>query len=400
LAPPTGTGALPPEQGTLRVLLAHDRLGYEQAGLHGGGRLLLEWTRALEERGVRVVPVVLRSSPNLRALVKREGFPVRFLERANADPRTLIDLVRIVRRERIDLLHLQGHGARLFGRLAAGVTRRPAIVHVHADYRRMPKGYPWYVRAADRALAPLAERVFLVAEALRPFATGDMGLGKRPIDVWHNPVDRRRFHRPSPDQRAASRAALGLRPDTPVAITVGRLDRLKGVDLQVAAWPEVHRAVPGAILLVVGEGPERAALEREAAPLGDAVRFLGFRDDIERLLWAADVAVLSSRQEALSLAAVEAMAAGVPVVATDVGGSPEVVRDGVTGLIVPPEDPASLARALISLLGNPPLRARLAERADHAATELDLPAFAARLEAAYRAVLADRIRRGPPRSLS
>jgi len=381
-------GAGGADQPPLRVLLAHDRLGYQQAGIHGGGRLLLEWTRALEERGVRVIPVVLRSSPNLRALVAREGFAVRFLDRANADPRTLVDLVRIIRRERIDLLHLQGHGARLFGRLAARVTGRPAIVHVHADYRRMPKGYPWYVRAADRALAPLAERVFLVAEALRPFATTDMGLGKRPVEIWHNPVDRRRFSRPTPEQRAASRTALGLTSATPVAITVGRLDRLKGVDLQVAAWPEVRRAVPSAILLIAGEGPERTALELEAAPLGDAVRFLGFRDDVERLLWAADVAVLSSRQEALSLAAVEAMATGLPVVATEVGGSPEVVRNGVTGLIVPPEDSGALARALIALLRDPPLRARLAQSADQSAAELDLPAFAARLEASYRAVLA------------
>ncbi len=376
------------ERQPLRVLLAHDRLGYEQAGIHGGGRLLLEWTRALEERGVGVIPVVLRSSPNLRALVAREGFAVRFLDRANADPRTLADLVGIIRREGIDLLHLQGHGARLFGRLAARLTGRPAIVHVHADYRRMPKGYPWYVQAADRLLAPLAERVFLVAEALRPFAASDMGLAKRPTEVWHNPVDRRRFYRPSIEQRAASRAELGLLPETPVAVTVGRLDWLKGVDLQVAAWPAVRRTVPAAVLLIAGEGPERAALELEAARQGRAVRFLGFRDDVERLLWAADVAVLSSRQEALSLAAVEAMATGLPVVATAVGGSPEVVRDGVTGLIVPPEDPASLAQALSALLADPALRARLADRADRAAAELDLPAFAARLEAAYRAVLA------------
>jgi glycosyltransferase involved in cell wall biosynthesis len=231
--------------------------------------------------------------------------------------------------------------------------------------------------------------VFLVAEALQAFATDDMGLGQRPVEVWHNPVDRRRFFRPTSEQRGASRAALGLAEETPVAITVGRLDRLKGVDLQVAAWTQVRRELPDAILLVVGEGPERASLEHAAAALAGAVRFLGFREDIDRLLWAADVAVLSSRQEALSLAAVEAMAAGLPVVATDVGGSPEVVRDGVTGLIVPPEDPASLARALITLLGDPPLRARLAERADQAATELDLPTFAARLEAAYRAVLSE-----------
>jgi glycosyltransferase involved in cell wall biosynthesis len=372
------------------VLLAHDRLGYEQAGIHGGGRLLLEWTRALEERGVGVVPVVLRSSPNLRELAVREGFAVRFLDRGNLDLRTLLDLVRIIREEQIDLLHLQGHGARLFGRLAARVTGRPAIVHVHADYRRMPKGYPWYVRAADRTCARLAARVFLVAEALRPFAVQDMGLGSRPIEIWHNPVDRRRFHPPSPDQRAESRAALGLRSETPVAITVGRLDRLKGVDLQVAAWADVGRAVPGATLLVIGEGPERSGLERAAAALGGAIRFLGFREDVERLLWAADVAVLSSRQEALSLAAVEAMAAGLPVVATDVGGSPEVVRNGITGLIVPPEDVGALAQGLIRLLGDSTLRTQLAKNADRAAAELDLPAFAARLEAAYRTAIAER----------
>lgn len=150
----------------------------------------------------------------------------------------------------------------------------------------------------------------------------------------------------------ASRLALGLSPARPVAVVPARLAPRKGhVDL-IAAWPAVQSRAPGAVALFAGDGPLRAPLEAmaESAGLAGAVKVLGHVDDMPALLAAADAAVLPSRLEGVPLALLEAMAAGLPVVATRVGGVTEAVEDGVTGLLVAPRDPGALGLAVGEVL--------------------------------------------------
>lgn len=164
---------------------------------------------------------------------------------------------------------------------------------------------------------------------------------------------------PGPGRRAA-REALGLRPDQPVVMTIGRLTVMKGQRFLVESVPHLADRFPGLAVLVLGQGHLQAQLEEQAAALGvqDCVQLLGHRSDARMLLDAADVFVLPSRHEGMPLAAMEAMEAGLPVVATRVIGSQEVVADGETGLLVPPQDADSLAEALATLLAHPELRAR------------------------------------------
>ena len=161
--------------------------------------------------------------------------------------------------------------------------------------------------------------------------------------------------------RAAARAALGLDPDQPVVLTVGRLTVMKGQRYLVEAVPALAERVPGVAVVLLGDGHLRAALSAQAEALGvaDRVHLAGHRGDARALLDAADVFVLPSRHEGMPLAAMEAMDAGLPVVATDVIGTSEVVAHGETGLLVPPQDPAALAAALGEVLRDPDLRARL-----------------------------------------
>lgn len=371
----------------LRVILADDRLGYEKSGLHGGGRLMIDRTRALVERGLHVRAVI--RSESLRAVAEAEGLPFVFLGRAQFDPRMLTDLTALIRRERIDVAHLQGLSTSTFGRLAAKLTGIPSVVQVHADYRLSVKGYPWYVRAVDHALAPMTDRVLLVSEALRSYTVDRMGFRSDQIQVLHSPVDRRRFRQPSARQREEARAQLNLPGDALVVVTVGRLDRLKGSDLQIACWGDVVARVPSARLLVVGDGPLRGELEDRVATeaWGSTVQILGQRTDVESILWAADVAVLSSRYEGLPLVALEAMSTGLPMLATAVGGIPEVIHHGQNGLLVPPEDAQALGNALISLLSDAALRHALGSGASRFMVEYDLPSHAARLEEIYRSVI-------------
>lgn len=378
------------EEPPLRILLADDRLGYDRFGLHGGGRLMLAWTRALLARGVDVTTVILRGSRTFRALVEAEGLPIIFLDRAEFDPRTYGDFLSLIDERGIELLHLQGHGASTFGRLAALRRGLPVVAHTHADYRHSPKGYPWYVRAVDRLLAPGTARALAVSRVTRQFAIDERGFSPDRIEVFPNAVDHSSFRRPTAVQRREMRRRLGIADETPVAVTVGRLDRTKGVDLQVDAWDEVARAVPEALLLVAGDGPDRPALEQRVAARGRqrSIRFLGWRADVEQLLWAADFGVISSRDEGLPLAVLEAMATGLPVVGTDVGGIPDVIRHDVNGILVPPEDASALAHGVIALASDVGLRRRLAAGAVETSADFALPAVAEHLEAVYRSTIA------------
>ncbi|MCW2608616.1 MAG: glycosyl transferase group 1 [Frankiales bacterium] len=161
--------------------------------------------------------------------------------------------------------------------------------------------------------------------------------------------------------RLAARRELGLTPDQPVVLTVGRLTVMKGQRHLLDALPELTARVPDLAVVLVGDGHLRETLGKQAADLGVAhvVRFAGQRSDARALLDAADVFVLPSLTEGMPLAVLEAMEAGLPVVATRAIGVEEVVDDGVTGLLVPIGDPRALAAALDRLLGDAPLRARL-----------------------------------------
>jgi glycosyltransferase involved in cell wall biosynthesis len=156
-----------------------------------------------------------------------------------------------------------------------------------------------------------------------------------------------------------ARVALNLPPDGLVIGTVSRLDPVKGVAFLVHAFSKVDRAH----LVVIGDGPERAALESLAGGLGVAgrVHWVGHRRNVPHLLPAFDLFVQPSLHEGLPNTILEAMAAGLPVVATAVGGTPEVVVDGVTGLLVPPRDPDALAQAIVRLLYTPDLRCRMGQ---------------------------------------
>ena len=185
-----------------------------------------------------------------------------------------------------------------------------------------------------------------------------------PVTLIHNGVDLTRYDRTEacctlPDE-------YGMEPGSPIVGVVGRLEPEKGHATLIDAWPQVLRAVPGAYLLIVGEGSRRAALEEQVAALGIGARvvFTGRRDDVPAVTAALDVAVLPSYREAQGLTILEAMALSRPVVASNVGGIPEMVEDGRTGLLVPPHDHEALASAITRLLLDHPLADMLA-RAGH-----------------------------------
>ena len=252
-----------------------------------------------------------------------------------------------------DVFHLHvGSGREDFdGARAARRAGVPAVVQTLHQ--------PWLFRSPrklvrfTRAIRPVDQLIAVSESMQRSYER--VGVPSDRIVTVRNGIEPRG---PGPG-RAAARAELGLGPDQPVVLTVGRLVRQKGHDLLIEAVPRLVDRFPDVAVVVLGEGSMRGLLTRRAAELGvtDHVHLPGHRTDARMLLDAADVFVLPSRQEGLPLAALEAMDLGLPVVGTDVLGTAEVVVDGETGRLVPPRDTRALADALAELLADPELRA-------------------------------------------
>ncbi len=221
----------------------------------------------------------------------------------------------------------------------------------------------------DRLVARCVDRVIAVSQAAGDFLVHGKGYPGGKIVVVPNGRDLAAY---APGRhRQAVRKELGLDAGTPLVGVVGRLEAQKGHRYLVDAWATIVRELPDARLLVVGEGSLRTALESQVRARGvaGALIFAGFRADVPRLLDAVDVVALPSLYEGLPLTAIEAAAMARPLVATAVDGTPEVVRDGETGVLVPPADPPALARGLLAVLGDPERARRMGEAARALALE-------------------------------
>jgi glycosyltransferase involved in cell wall biosynthesis len=292
-----------------------------------------------------------------------ETYPVRNLWGKDAW-RHRLRLARDLRRERVELVHAHGFYANVFAVPAARIAGVPAVLASIRDLNDLL--WTPMQRRVQRATCLFADRVVVNAGAIRERLLGQ-GYSERKIAVVHNGIDPGRFAGPRTGGLAQE---LGLAPDAPLVAFVGRLVRacgieIKGVGFFLEAAARLAPGHPRARFLVIGDGPCRPELERRAGELGLAGRviFTGVRQDVNELLREIDVNVLPSLTEGLSNSLLEAMAAGLPVVATRVGGNPELVVDGEHGLLVPPEDAGALAAAIGRLLDDEALRARLGREA-------------------------------------
>lgn len=252
-----------------------------------------------------------------------------------------VRLARIVTATAPSIVHLHSSKAGLAGRLAIR-GRRPTLFQPHAwSFYALTGWLRRFAIAWEQLAGRWTTVIVCVSEGEK--ADGEAAGIRATCRVLPNGVDLEAF---SVEDSASARRRLAV-GDGPLAVAVGRLSRQKGFDVLLAAWPQVERAVDSAQLVVIGSGPEEDLLRRQAG----SARLIGAQEDVRPWLSAADVVVVPSRWEGLAYVVLEAMAAGRPVVATDVAGTREALGD--TGVVVPPEDPEALASALARTLGRP-----------------------------------------------
>lgn len=359
----------------------------------GAQRVVVQDACSFDAARVAAQVVVLSDRPGdtfLSDLTSRD-IPVRFVTgRGLRDPVRLARLVRFIRTERPDVIFTHLAYANIIGLLAARLAGRPAIAAMHvltADQQRWdaPK------RILQSIILRLcAQRIVVVARSALEETRRMFHLPAEKLVVLPNVVDIDRLALPDGFDRAEKRQHLGAAPGETVICTVARLEQSKGQHILLRAAAALAPRFPAVRYLFAGTGPQQPSLQEQAASAGLAnrVSFLGTRRDVPEILAASDLFVLPSLSEVLPLALLEAMALAKPVVATCVGGVPDVVTPGETGWLVPPGAPEALAVAIADALADPQRAAAYGVQARNLMLERCTPAaHVSGLEAIFRDVL-------------
>jgi glycosyltransferase involved in cell wall biosynthesis len=373
---------------SVAVLHVCDKFGVAGSSIHGVSRLFSWWFPRYDPQRFDVSLCGLKRPEPASLLLEAQGVPVTHLGRGRFDPRLLSDITALARRRGARILHVHGYAAADFGRLAARLVGAALVLHEHFADPRMPAYQGW----ADRLLRPYTDRAIAVSESTRQFLVKERHVPESKVRLIWNGAPLDEF---APVTREAARRVrdeLGIPAAAPVVGAVSRLSEQKGHRFLVEAAPRVLAELPDVRFLLVGDGDQMERLQQQARDLGirDRVIFAGHRSDVPEVLGAMDVLCISSTYEGTPLALFEAMASARAIVSTAVDGCREVLEDGVTGILVEPGRSDALAQALLRVLRDPSLRARLSEAARRDSARYDIRECVARMEALYDEVLAER----------
>lgn len=296
--------------------------------------------------------------------LQSEGFTVLDLQRKpGVDFSVAKKLRQAIKTHGIDLLHPHQYTPFFYASLARGLSSSPPILFTEHG-RHYPDVRKTKRIIANKVLLRHRDHMTACGQFSKDALVLNEGLPAKRIDVIYNGIDPEKFI-PDTDgsRRAAMRQSLNLNNDQPVILQVARFHPVKDHTTSIRSMATVVNTVPDALLLLAGDGDDRAKAEALVAELNlvNNVRFLGVRKDVDQLIAVADVFILSSLSEAVSVTLLEAMGACLPIAATDVGGNGEVVLHNKTGLLSPRQDAVALGHNITTLLGDPAMRQRMGE---------------------------------------
>ena len=369
----------------MNILWLVDHLGYNNA-MHGAGMYYLNTIPVFDKMKFNIILGVLREEEYLVNYFTDKNINIRILKRGKFSPMTLVDILRIAKEEHIQLIHAHGYGAANFGRIAGMIRGIPTIVHAHDDDRY----YPLYQNLADRLLRNHTDKALAVSESVKKSCINKRHIGKDRTFVIHNGIPLRDFVPPEGERVQKERKRLGIESDFKVIGTVAKLREEKGTRYLIESAAKVLGIFPKTNLLIAGDGPLMEELKNLSEKLGisDRVLFAEFRDDIPVILSIIDIFVIPSLTEGSPLALLEAMAMGKPIVATNVGGIVEILRDGETGLLVPSRDPEAIAEKIVHLLRNEAESRKLGLRAREEVEKYDIQSHVQKVAGHYDELIA------------
>jgi glycosyltransferase involved in cell wall biosynthesis len=327
----------------MRRVILHFSTG---SGPGGAERLVNKLAVGFNDESFRSLVCLFRPGW-LQQQCESDGIPTAVIPNKGVfDVAWLWRFLALIQKEQVQLIHAHEFDAIVHGTLAAALARIPVVATIHG------KNYYWQkaTRRMAYRLASRYARMVTVSEDLKGFVTQRTGIPSQLMRVIYNGIDA--FPDVEPNEQARLRNEIGLHGQDQIVGAVGSLYPVKGHRFLIEAVPTIIEACPRARFVLVGRGDQEVPLKEQVKKLGIEryVYFLGLRQDISKLLSIMDVFVLPSLSEGLSVATLEAMASARPVVATRVGGNPELVVDGETGMLVPSEDSHALAKSIADLL--------------------------------------------------
>lgn len=366
----------------------------DSLGVGGAEALSVPFARTLDRSQFELTVAAISHAEGLNAQRLRDaGVDVIDLKAKNLrDVAAIRRLFALLREKKIDLVHAHLTYSAIWSALATRLTGVPSVVSLHVSPEATRS---LHTTARHRLLTGVRDslmkrvanrwssRVVMVSAALRD-AYVENGLNREKVRVVHNGIEVERFRHPRRETRQRLNAEFSLPPDAPLVAMVSVLRPGKGVEVLIDAIEHV----PDATFLVIGDGPMREEWNARAASKGvsDRIRWAGFRTDVDRILAGCDLFVHPSLDDAFPTVLLEAMAAGLPVVASRVGGIPEIVTPGVTGELVPPGNPQRLSATISMLLSDPATLEQMSKNASAGADRFSTRAWVERLVDVYRDV--------------
>jgi glycosyltransferase involved in cell wall biosynthesis len=358
----------------INVLWVIDHVCYD-GSLHGGGRLYWNVVPKFDPGRFHIIPCFLRASPVLRRVFTNSPAPVRILEKGKFDVTTIWTLLRLIRKERIHVMHLHCYGSSSFGRIAGWIAGVPTIVHDYDTEVYFP--YPWYLWIFDRILAPKTSGAVAASPMVRDYAIKSRNIAPNKIRTMFHAVPQEKYL-PAPREKiAAVRRQLGAGDGTKIVGAVTKLGPQRGNAYLLRAARQVLIQHPDALFLLIYKvtlyhrAPSKKYVASPDVTVGEEsleglktlareldieekVRFIDSWDKSEQLISVMDIMVapfLSKRFSSVKL--LEGMAMGKPIIATGLGEQRQLIRDGINGYFVEPGDVSELATKISRILAHP-----------------------------------------------
>jgi glycosyltransferase involved in cell wall biosynthesis len=375
----------------INVLLVNDHLGWNGTHLHGVGRYFLSIIPKFSE-AFHIVPCILRKRDGLNKYFEERNIKIHYLERKKFDPRTLLDLLSIIKRENIHLMHLQGYAATTFGRIAGLISKVPVIIH----QRDADPNHPRYMILPDRILSGYTDLGLAVSQYAKEFLAQKRKIPLDKIKALIDFVDIKQISLLDEAELEKIKMTINYNHGTKWIGMITRFYPVKGVDCLIKAIPNILSRHKDAKFVLCGDGPlleDMKALARELK-VSDRVLFPGFVDQPELWLSLFDIYASTSYSEGCGRSIMEAMVLGKPIVCTRSGGPEEYLKHGYSALMVETGDIENIAHSICQLLDNPYLRSTLSANAGAAAEQHDIDIYVRKLEGIYKEEIRNRSNKG------